>query len=169
MFFDKYKLTSNGLSTTKFHAVATRPPWREMKAGLYNSGVITIFDKEYDESFLSSWEWLIGTNNLLIACTCWGDFIYVSLDDGEFYIVLANNYQKFQMGNSFSAVFDMNIANEDFEKEILKLDVFEKYKDILGELKYGELYTYSYQAKAPIKRPISLFLDVAGQTGRQLK
>lgn len=169
MFYDKYKLTSDGFLHTKFHDVATRSPWTEMSAGLYNHGVITVFDENYDESFLSSWEWLIGNNILLIGCTCWGDFIYVSLTDGEFYIVLVDSHQKFQMGNSFSAVFDMNIANEVFEDEILKLDLFQQYMDDIGELKYGEIYTYSYQKSAPVKRSISLFLDIAGQTGQQLK
>jgi|GEM_PF-3258788 len=169
MFFDKYTLTLGGLPKPKFSSVAMRNPWKSMESGLYNNGVVTVFDEHYDDSFLASWEWLVGAHILLVACTCWGDFIYVCLDDGEFYIVLADQYQKFPMGNSFSSVFDMNIANDRFIKEILRPDLFEKYKRDVGLLEYGEMYTYSRQKKAPVKRSVSLFLDVAGQTGRQLK
>lgn len=111
---------------------------------------------------------MVGDNLILLGCTCWGDFFYVSMNNGEFYIVLPDQFNKFQMGNSFSSVFDMNFSSDSFQRDILRLDSFEKYKAALGELQYGEIYAYDRNKKAASKQNASLFLDVAGQTGRQL-
>jgi hypothetical protein len=66
MFFEKYELSGMGLSIPKFRSVAKTAPWNEMEAGLYNGGLITVFDYNYDDSFLSSWSWLIGNNVILL-------------------------------------------------------------------------------------------------------
>ena len=169
MFFDKYVLTMGGLPEPKFRSVAKKPPWNEMASGLYNEGIITVFDNNYNDSFLSSWEWLIGTNVVLLGCTCWGDFFYADMNEGEFYIVLVNQYKKFQMGNSFSAVFDMNLAAETFQKDILKLNEFALFKEEIGSLEYGNIYVRSRGKGVNETKDLSLVLDVMGQAGKQMK
>lgn len=168
MFFDDYILTQSGFSEPKFRSVAKKSPWVEMDAGLYNKGVITVFDLNYDDSFLLSWKWLIGDNVILLGSTCWGDFFYADMNEGEFYIVLSDQYKKFQMGNSFSAVFDMNLAADNFKMEILRLDDFQLFQQEAGELEYGEFYANNKKDGKKIKKNLSLTLDVIGQTGRQM-
>ena len=140
-----------------------------MEAGLYNDGIITVFDDSYRDAFLLSWEWLIGNNVILLGCTCWGDFFYADMNEGEFYIVLIDQYKKFQMGNSFSAVFDMNLAQEDFQREILRENEFKEFKQQAGALEYGEFYIKNRKTDTPEKKKLSLFLDIIGQTGQQIK
>lgn len=167
MFSAKYKLNKERGSEPKFRKVAKRSPWNVMDAGLYNEGLITIFDLGYNDSFLSSWNWLIGDNIILIGCTCWGDFFYVDLNNGEFYIVLLDQFKKFQLGNSFAAVFDMNLADENFQKEILRPNDFLSFKEEAGILDYGECYIKDRQTGIKEKRDLSLILDVIGQKGQQ--
>jgi hypothetical protein len=168
MFFDKYILTKGGFSEPKFRRVAKKSPWNGMESGLYNEGLITVFDLDYNDSFLSSWEWLIGSNIILLGCTCWGDFFYVDMNDGEFYIVLSDQYKKFQMGNSFSAVFDMNLADENFQKDILRPNEFLLFQKEVGVLDYGEFYISSRRTGSKGKKDFSLVLDIIGQKGQQI-
>ena len=169
MFFDKYKISGVGFSTPKFRQVAKNPPWNEMKSGLYNEGLITIFDCNYDDSFLISWNWLIGNDVILLGCTCWGDFFYADMSEGIFYIVLIDQCKKFPMGNSFSAVFDMNLATDDFQKQILRPNSFKGFMTQAGKLNYGEFYVTNRKSSAKEKKELSLFLDILGQTGQQIR
>lgn len=170
MFINQYRLTAEANDNEPlFRPFAKTSPWSDVKAGLYNDGLVTIVDKNFDKKFMESWEWLIGSRYLLIAVFWDGSFVYVCSQEKTFYIVLVDEYKKYPMGNSLVSVFDKNIANDRFIKEILRPDLFEKYKRDVGLLEYGEMYTYSRQKNAPVKRSVSLFLDVAGQTGRQLK
>ena len=168
MFFDKYELSGIGLSIPKFRNVAKTAPWNEMEAGLYNEGLITVFDCNYDDSFLSSWNWLIGNNVILLGCTCWGDFFYADMNEGKFYIVLIDQCKKFPMGNSFTAVFDMNLAAENFQDQILRLNGFNEFMEEAGKLNYGEFYITNRKTSMKEKKELSLFLDVLGQTGQQV-
>lgn len=169
MFFDEYSLSGVGLSAPKFRQVAKTSPWNEMEAGMYNEGIITVFDYNYDDSFLSSWNWLVGSNVILLGSTCWGDFFYADMNEGKFYIVLIDQYIKFPMGNSFSSVFDMNLATESFQEQILRLNDFKDFMEQVGKLNYGEFYITNRKKAVKEKRELSLFLDILGQTGRQIQ
>jgi len=168
MFFDKYKLTHGIALEPKFRKVAKNSPWNTMSSGLYNRGIVTVFDIEYDDSFLTSWDWLVGNNVILLGGTCWGDFFYADMNEGEFYIVLVDQYKKFPMGNSFSAVFDKNLAVDNFYEQILRPSDFSDFQTQVGQLDYGEFYFNNPRTGARERKSFSLALDVIGQTGRQL-
>ncbi len=75
MFLEKYKLTTSlDLPEPKFSRFARGKPWCDVRSGLYNNGVITLFDINFDDSFMNSWSWLIGNRALLIGALCWRDF-----------------------------------------------------------------------------------------------
>ena len=134
-----------------------------MEAGLYNDGLVTVFDQEYDDSFLQSWSWLIGNNVILVGATCWGDFFYIDMNDYHFYIVLADQDEKVLMGNSFVSVFDKNLAVEKFQKAILRPEVFDSFKQEFGSLEYGELYMTNVKGVRS-KRNLSVTLAAIGKT-----
>jgi len=83
--------------------------------------------------------------------------------------VLANEYKKFPMGNSFTSVFDMNFPVEKFQKAILRLDEFALFRKEVGPIAYGEVYIKNNRTGVRGKKNLSLILDIAGQTGQQLK
>ncbi|GLO63388.1 hypothetical protein MACH09_38960 [Vibrio sp. MACH09] len=169
MFVDKYKLTSqNEFLKPKFSAFTKAEPWTKMKSGQYSSGLITVVDEGFDDSFLRSWSWLIKDKPLLLATTAWGDFIYACGREKKFFIVLVDQFRKFALGNSLSAVFDKNVASPDFMLQILRLNEFDKAMKVVGELEYGECYAIEHKSNLLRKKNISIFLDVLGQTGRQL-
>lgn len=169
MFLSKFKLTTQGkLPKPKFSAFAKVEPWSVVQAGQYNSGILTIVDEEFDDSFLKSWSWLIGNKTLLIAVSSWGDFIYACSHEKKFFIVLIDQNQKFALGNSLSAVFDKNLASPEFIEQILRPEEFKKATKDTGSLDYGECYAIENQTGLLCKRKVPLFLEIVGQTGAQL-
>lgn len=168
-FFDEYELTEQGGSKAKFSRFAKIAPWNQLEPGLYNRGIVTVVDESYDDSFLKSWSWLIGDNYLLVGFTCWGDFFYADMDQGEFFIVLSSQQKKYPMGNSFSAVFDMNFSNSKFIEQILLPSLFEEFYIEVGSLKYGEVYYIDRKTGVKTIKDVSITLDILGQTGSQLR
>ena len=168
MFLEKYKLTTGGFPEPKFRRYATAAPWNTLEAGLYNDGLVGIFDKDFDQSFLKSWEWLLGKNVVLLSYTCWGDFFYVDASDSKFYFVIPNDYKRIHCGNSLRAVFDSNLAYDDFINVDLRPDDFSAFQEELGPLEYGKIYV-TRASNERVIRTLSVFLDIAGQTGEQLR
>ncbi|WP_049721653.1 hypothetical protein [Gilvimarinus polysaccharolyticus] len=170
MFFEKYSFTGpTGLPVPKFSGFARGEPWGKMNSGLYSNGLVTIVDQDFDDGFMASWSWLVGDRALLIGFLCWGDFFYACSKEKKFFIVLADQQKRFALGNSLSAVFDKNIASPEFEEQIVRPDEFKKAVVEAGPLEYGQCYIVDRGSSLRVRKKVSIFLDVLGQTGSQLQ
>lgn len=169
MFFEKYRLTTPAdFPTPKFSRFVASQPWTQMRAGMYNEGLVTVVDEKFDDSFMASWSWLVGDRALLIGALSWGDFFYACSREKKFFIVLADQQKRFALGNSMSAVFDKNIASSEFEEQIVRPTEFNKAVNEAGQLEYGQCYAVDRKTGLRVRKNMTLFLDVLGQTGAQL-
>ena len=112
-----------------------------LEAGVYNDGLFTVCGRdEYSTDTLSDWSWLVGDNALLIGFLAWGDFVCASFRDREFYLVITQEVHKIPLGNSLEGVFDINLPNEDFRRELMWERKIEDVKEQAGALSYGECF-----------------------------
>lgn len=175
-FIEKYKVTCAAEGVSTFAPFSKEARWTDIKPGVYNKGLITICNNSYDDSTLDAWEWLIGKNCLIVGYLAWGDFIYISFDKKEFYIMLAQEQQNLCIGDNLESVFDYNLAADNFYEKIMLPDKFHEISSVLGELSFGECYVHEPWVALGNKELISnykkknfvLYIEVLGQTLRQL-
>ncbi|MGP4842945.1 T6SS immunity protein Tdi1 domain-containing protein [Marinobacter sp. 1Y8] len=142
-FADYFKMSEISQSSeTTFQASSfLKEEYSYVKAGVYNGGLLTICDSQnFDEVTLNDWEWLVGKNSLIIGYLAWGDFICASLEHESFYLVLVQEKHLVSLGNLLKGVFDVNLIDSGFRRELMWEDKFDTLKEKLGELSYGECF-----------------------------
>ena len=144
-FFDEYALVAGG---DYGQPLFKRMPmgfdkYAEISSGVYNDGILTVCgDKNFSEKTICSWDFLVGEGAIPIALLSWGDFICASFKDKVFYLVLCQECDVVPIGNTLESVFDMNLSNKEFIKELMLKDKFVEVSRRCGSLAYGECYIH---------------------------
>ncbi len=74
-------------------------------------------------------------------------FFYACSDEIKFFIVLVDQKKKFALGNSLSAVFDKNISSSEFEKEIIRPNLFDQAVEEAGAIQYAPVLFDGFKRK----------------------
>ena len=177
-FEEKYKLTDQPESSeAAFAKFAKDSRWKELVAGVYDSGIFTLCDTGFDNSSLASWDWLIGEKTILMGYLAWGDFIYISIEQREILLVIVQEGGKVSLGDNLESVFDYNLAAERFYSKMMLPDKFKRIQAHLGALSYGQCFIHSpwpmlgnpERDENYRKGNFTEYVDLVGQTWPQLR
>ncbi len=127
--------------TSILSKVLKSEPWCNVKAGIYNSGLLTICDNaNYDFNTLKEWAAHVGDEALPIAFTAWGEVLCISFTNRRFYWLFPQENGASDLGDAADEILNNLLRDEKLSSALLDLERFNNLKENLPSLKYGECY-----------------------------
>jgi len=119
--------------------------WEQYGFGNYGNGIIKVIDPRDYMNSLYTWLGTKDFNKIPIMMTAFGDiFYYRKLEDNENDILLLNiHYRDIEVCTySYQEFFKEYIIDNEIKKHILREDLYNAAVNILGNLKYNEIFFF---------------------------
>lgn len=121
--------------------VLKNEPWSQVKAGVYNDGLLTVCDNaNFDFQTLEEWSEHVGEEALPVAYTAWGEVLCISYSRKRFYWLFPQENGASDLGDGATEILDGLMQNPKLSSSLLDLPRFNKLRKSLPDIKYGECY-----------------------------
>jgi hypothetical protein len=148
----------------------------DIESGVYNEGLITIFDAATSEIAMSSWRWLLGTDAIAFAANAFGDIFFWSESQGAVYFLESQFGRSTFIDKDIDFVMNSFLIEKGIQENVLHSDLFILVKSRVEALSYGECYIAepwimlggSGKVETYSRGNIVVYLSLIGQAVHQL-
>ena len=167
-FYFETKLVSGVTAASKLSELVTAP------AGVYSTGLITIFDEDLGGRILNEWQWLL-VDAIGLAATWQGNvFFWSSKHKATFYLDSQTGKATF-VDESVDRLFNSFLVQPGIQRDVLLDKHYEEIQRRLGNLEYCECFIAkpwpmlggSGDSETFVKGDVEVYLSLTGQTIRR--